>query len=391
MTLAGPLYLGWRYLWRHRWRSLLVTLTVSLGLSLPLGVWLVVDQAEAHLRARAEATPLVLGANGSPLELVFNGLYFNEPDIERITLRDADQVAADGLAQSIPVYARYRARGHPVVGTTVGYFGFRALRFEHGRAFTRLGDCVVGSQVARDLDLSLGDTLVTSPQRVFDLTGVYPLKMRVTGVLAPTGTPDDHAVFTDLKTTWVIEGLAHGHKDAEELDDAVLQQDDDHTALNASITEYTEITDDNLHTFHFHGDTADYPITAAIVVPHDAKSQTILLGRYVGEARALQLVRPDEQLQDLFDTVFRVRALVAGLLSAVALSSFLIVAMVLVLSNRLRADEFRSLRVIGASPAVIRFLVLFEAGAVLFAGASITVGVLVALWWMTPWFLSHAV
>jgi hypothetical protein len=47
--------------------------------------------------------------------------------------------------------------------------------------------------------------------------------------------------------------------------------------------------------------------------------------------------------------------------------------------------------VIGASPAVIRFLVLFEAGAVLFAGASITVGVLVALWWMTPWFLSHAV
>lgn len=159
MIFAGPLYLGWNYLWRHRWRSLLVTLTVTLGLSLPAGIWLVVDLSEAHLRSRAEATPLLLGANASPLELVFNGLYFSEPAIERIKLADAQDAAADGLALSIPIYARYQTQGHAVVGTTIDYFNFRALRFDQGQAFARLGDCVIGANVAKALRLSPGANL----------------------------------------------------------------------------------------------------------------------------------------------------------------------------------------------------------------------------------------
>lgn len=391
MKLAGPLYLGWNHLWQHRWRSLLVTFTVTLGLSLPAGIWLGVDVAEAHLRDRAESTPLLLGAQGSPLELVFNGLYFSEPDIERPKLRDAEEAAADGLARSIPIYARYQAQGHPVVGTTIDYFAFRKLSFAEGNAFTRLGDCVIGSSVARKLGLAPGDSLITSPERIFDLTGVYPLKMRITGVLSPNGTPDDRAVFTDLKTTWTIEGLAHGHQEAKQLNGAVLEQNDSNTVLNASIIEYTEVTDDNVHSFHFHGDMRDFPITTAIILPRDAKSQTILLGRYVGEARTLQLIRTDEQMANLFDTVFRVRTLIAVMLMVVALSSFLIVAMVLLLSNRMRTREFKSLRVIGASPGVIRFLVLFEAGAILGASVCLALSILAILWLLTPWLLTWIV
>ena len=48
---------------------------------------------------------------------------------------------------------------------------------------------------------------------MYDLSAEYPLKMRVTGILAPTGTPDDLAVFTDVKTAWVIDGIGHGHDD----------------------------------------------------------------------------------------------------------------------------------------------------------------------------------
>ncbi len=48
---------------------------------------------------------------------------------------------------------------------------------------------------------------MSSPESVFDITGVYPLKMNVVGILQPTGTPDDDAVFVDVKTAWVIGGL----------------------------------------------------------------------------------------------------------------------------------------------------------------------------------------
>ncbi len=388
MKFAGPLYLGWQYLWQHRWRSLLVSLAVTLGLSLPTGVWLVVGLAETHLRSRALSTPLLLGANGSPLELVFNGLYFSEPNINTLKLREAEDAAADKLARAIPLYARYQAQGYCIVGTTIDYLNFRQLQPDQGHAFTRLGDCVVGSKVASDLGLSPGDTLLSSPRRAFDLAGVYPLNMRVVGVLSPTGTPDDHAVFTDLKTTWVIEGLAHGHDDAAQRDNAVLEQDNTNTTLNASITGYNQVTDQNIRSFHFHGDMQNYPITAAILVPRDAKSQTILLGRYVGQNQSLQLIKPVTQIANLFNTAFQVRTLVAVMLLAVALSSFLIVALVLILSNRLRSAEFASLRVIGASPAVIRFLVLFETGAILAGASALTAGALIALWLLTPMLLA---
>ena len=58
--------------------------------------------------------------------------------------------------------------------------------------------------------MGVGGHVVSSPESVFDLAGVYPLKMAVVGVLAPTHTPDDDAVFVDVKTAWVIAGLAHG-------------------------------------------------------------------------------------------------------------------------------------------------------------------------------------
>ena len=108
---------------------------------------------------------------------------------------------------------REMADNDPIVGTSLDYFAFRGLRVERGRQMTRLGDCVVGAAVAEHRGLAPGGHVISSPESVFNLAGVYPLKMRVTGILAPAGTPDDDAIFVDVRTAWVIEGLAHGHTD----------------------------------------------------------------------------------------------------------------------------------------------------------------------------------
>jgi hypothetical protein len=79
-----------------------------------------------------------------------------------------------------------------------------------GRQIAVLGEAVVGARVAGRLDLGPGDTVVSSPENLFDLDGVYPLQLQIVGVLTPTGTPDDEAVFVDIKTTWVIAGIEDG-------------------------------------------------------------------------------------------------------------------------------------------------------------------------------------
>lgn len=388
MNAGGAFQLGWAYLRRQRAKTLLLVGALTLTMVLPAAILVLVNQAEQHLRSRAEVTPLLIGAPGSALELVFNGLYFSKPEIATLTRNEADAAGRDRLAAVIPVYARYAAQEHRIVGTTLDYFRFRGLTVAEGKSLGRLGDCVIGAAVAEAEGLKPGDSLVSTPEAVFDLAGVYPLKMRVTGILAPTGTSDDRAVFVDVKTAWVIEGLAHGHQDAREADESqVLRQDQEGNSvtLNASVVEYTEITDENMASFHFHGDPGDFPLTSAIVVPRDEKARTILLGRFQDvEKTGVQLVKPGDVMDELFETVFQVQRLVVAALILVGIASLAIALLVFLLSNRLRSREFSSLRQIGADPVTIRLLVAFEGVFVILASAVLTVALVTVLFTAAP-------
>ena len=70
-------YIAWRYLTFHYWRSLTLLLCVSLIVLLPLSLNLLLDETERNLLARANSTPLLLGAKGSSLDLVMSSLYFS--------------------------------------------------------------------------------------------------------------------------------------------------------------------------------------------------------------------------------------------------------------------------------------------------------------------------
>lgn len=369
MNLAGVLYLGRRYLGRNRVKTALLVAAFTLVWLLPSGIALVVGKVEQQLRARALETPLLLGQAGSPLELVFNGLYFTKPAIATLPFGETEAVAADGLATVIPVYARYAAASHRIVGTTLDYFDYRGLSIREGRGLIDLGECVVGSEVAEKNGIAPGDSVISTPETLFDLAGIYPLKMRVVGVLGASGTPDDAAIFVDLKTAWIIEGLGHGHVEAEKLgEDSKLVgssgNGDGAVRLNASVVQYNEVTEENVDDFHFHGEIGDYPVTAAIVIPADAKAQALLKGRY-GKAGGLQLISPEAEMDELFATVFSVQDLVLRLLGTIGFATLAIGALVFLLSNRLRRDEFRHLLHLGADPGTLRALVAFEAAFVI--------------------------
>ena len=287
------------------------------------------------------------------------------------------RVGETDLALPIPLYVRFEARGFPIVGTNLDYLDFRNLEITQGRNLTLLGDCVLGASAAEALGLESGDSLLSSPETLFDLAGVYPLKMRVAGVLAPTHSADDLAVFVDLKTAWIIQGLVHGHADLAEVTDPtmVMERSDGRVTATAKLAQFTEITAENIDGFHFHGDPADYPITSVIALPHDEKAGAMLRGRYVStgdEFETQQILVPGEVVEGLLANIFRIKNVLDAVILVVGIATVLALVLVFALSLRLRQREIRTIFKLGCSRSTIARLLGAEISIILAASALLT-------------------
>ena len=377
--MSGALFLGWRYLAHHRFKSSILVASITLMLFLPAATRLLVEDSATALTARADHTPLILGALGSELELVLNSLYFHAESPAEFDNRFFIEAQSTGFASFIPIHSKFSAQGAPIVGTSLDYFDFRRLRVGRGRQLGLLGECIIGANVAARLGLGPGNTIISSPESVFDIAGVYPLKMKIVGVLDPAGTADDDAVFVDVRTTWIIQGLGHGHSDLTKTGvGAVLSRRDDMITANASLAHFAEVTPENIASFHFHGSDQSFPLTSVIVVPPDQKSATLLLGRYQ-DNEVLQLVAPGKVLDDLLETVFTVQNYVILGLAILSLATVAVITLVFLLGQQLRKGEFHTLSRIGASRGYISVLIASEIGFIFWISAMLATG----LTWVT--------
>ena len=380
--MNNVLYMAWRYVRFHWGKTVLLVSAISLVLFLPAGLYVVVEQGARMLTARAESTPLLIGAKGSAVDLTLSALYFRTPNLSPCEFREVRQVRQTGLATAIPLHLRYTVRAQRIVGTTIDYADFRGLAVARGRWFGLLGECVLGAEAARILSVDVGDQVLSSAGSAFDVAGAFPLKMPVVGVLKPTGTVDDEAVLVDVKTTWVISGLAHGHVNvnaAREGDPAVLEREDDNVVANATVLSYTEITPENVHSFHFHGNPDSFPIDAVLAVPTDRKSSVLLRGRYEEEGTAVQMLVPSQVVNEVLETMFSVRNYVILGSVGVGGATLMTAALVFVLSIRLRRREIETIRKIGGSSRRLTGMLAAEILLVVLAGVVIagilTVGV----------------
>lgn len=379
-SIKNSLFVALRYLSFHRARTAILILALSIIIFVPAFLEIVVRESQERLNARAEATPLLLGAHGSSLDLAVNSLYFILRRPDDMMMADAQTVDETKLGYSIPLYTRFKAGGHKIVGTSLDYFDFRKLSLSQGRNFTIIGEAVLGSKAAQQLNLVVGDTVASSPENLFDLAGQYPLQMNVVGVLAPTGTADDEVVFVDVATTWVMGGLFHGHQDLTKTQDAsvILKRKDNLVVGNAKLRTYSAITAANLKSFHFHGDVSTFPISAAIVIANDHKAETILLGRYQSHPGSIQLIRPKQVVQQLILSIFRIKKVLDSVVLTVGVSTLLTIVLVFILSVRLRAKEIQTIFRLGCSRMAIGGFIAAEI--VIIAAISITLaGMLLSL------------
>ncbi|MCG8409513.1 MAG: hypothetical protein MI923_30275 [Phycisphaerales bacterium] len=379
------LFLAWRYVAYHRGKTAILTAALTLTTILPLSAHLLIDRYGESLIARAQATPLVLGAKGNRFDLVLKALYFSPASVDPVYMSEVDSIRESELGEPIPLHLRFTARKRPLVGTTLEYFEFRALSLRNGALPTVLGQAVLGSKIAAELEKDVGSSLFSDQQTLYDITKTYPLKMSIVGVLKESGTPDDEAVFVDIKTAWIIEGIMHGHQDVTTVQDesVILGRDNDTVVANASIVQYHEVTPENVDSFHTHSASDELPVTAIIVVPSDLKSGTLLKARY-NLSESQRMLVPLEVVEELMHLVFRIKRFFDANFALILVSTGLFIALVVLLSHRLRKREMETMHKIGCSRLTVFWLQAAELAIVLTMSLAVSVTLSLVVVSMAP-------
>jgi len=207
MTLFG---LSLSYLRRRPLTAALNVLLMALGVATIVVLLLFSRQMEERLARDAAGIDLVVGAKGSPLQLILSAVYHLDAPTGNVRMKDARFVlGSPAVRRAVPMALGDTYAGHAVVGTTPGYLDLYGASVATGRLWKGVREVVLGADVAAEQGLAVGQTFV-SAHGIGGVTEHTAAPMTVVGVLAPSGRVLDRLVLTSIETVWAV----HEHADA---------------------------------------------------------------------------------------------------------------------------------------------------------------------------------
>lgn len=211
--------IAWRYAWARPLDAALHVALLALGIGTICLVLLFSSQASERLQRDAEGIDLVVGAKGSPMQLILSGLYHLDAPTGNIPLAEVRKLAAHRLVrQAIPLALGDSFRGYRVVGAPHDYVAHYGGRLASGRLWEAPMQATIGAEVARATGLAVGASFVGA-HGIGDAGGdgheQHPFT--VVGVLAPTGTVLDRLVLTAIESVWEMHE-DHAAKPAQEAE-----------------------------------------------------------------------------------------------------------------------------------------------------------------------------
>ncbi len=363
------LYLSSRHALHHRVRTAILILCLAVAAYLPSIVQILTVRYETSLNARAQSTPLIMGAKGNRFDLTLSALYFRSSKTDPVPYAEFETLANARAGLAIPLNLRFTAQTVPIVCTSIEYFDARSLTLDSGNKPLRVGDIVLGSAVASVLNKSVGETIQSDQPQAFDIAEAPAITLRIVGVLKPTGTPDDEAIFAEIRTAWMLEGAMHGHDKATEVDPRmVFAETDDGVVLNSAVRQLNQITAENAASFHVHGEEGDLPLSAILLFPSSNKDATIVKAR-INNSRLYQMLIPSDVIDDLMGFVFRIKGFLDLVAVLLAICVGLMTLLVILLTMKLRAREMLTLNHIGCGRFTTIGLYSTELAMILIASA----------------------
>jgi putative ABC transport system permease protein len=348
------LSLAWRYLWSRPLGAALNLLLLSLGLASITFLLLLGHQLQRAFERDLAGIDLVVGAKGSPLQLILSGVLHLDVPTGNVPLQAVQALEQNPLVASvIPISLGDSFRGFRIVGTSHAYPAHYQASLAQGSLWQAPMQAVLGASAARALGLQVGNSFVGSHGLGAGGHTHGDLPYTVTGILAPTGSVLDRLILTDTASVWKV----HESATALDADDQkILEQERE---LTLALVRYRS------------------PLAA------------VSLPRFVNSSTEMQAAAPALEISRLLRMLGIGTEVLQALAGVLLLTAALSVFLALWSAVRERRADLALLRMLGAPPRRVAALLLTEAiwlgllaavmGVALGQGLTVLLGRLLAL------------
>ncbi len=377
--------IAWKNIWFKPLNTALSIILLTASVAIITLLILLQDQFEKKFSDNIDGIDMVLGAQGSPLQLILSSVYQVDAPTGNIDYTEAKKWMNHRFVETaIPLAFGDNYRGYRIVGTTPAYLEKYGAEVTNGKMFDRNFEVVIGSTIAQKLGLKVGDKFFGSHGDAEEGEVHDDHAYIITGIASQTGKVVDNLILSNIPSVWAMhdhehvegehaeenhdEHAHHDHEAAEEPhdhDDHAHAEEEGAEHHHDDGHEHDHSEEAHNHEEHDHGHeemqiSEEGKEITAVLIKFRSKMGIVTWPRLIPQNTKMQAALPAIEINRLF-TLFGIgldalQYLAYGIMLISGISIFI------ALFNTLkeRKYEFALLRVNGASRMQLLMLVLIE-------------------------------
>lgn len=333
------LKLAWKNTWFKPLNTLLSIILLAASISIITVLLLLQKQFEEKFSSNIDNIDLVIGAQGSPLQLILSSVYQIDNPTGNIAYQEAKNwINHPFVERAVPLAFGDNYKGYRIVGTTQAYLLQYNLQIAQGKTFVNDFEVIIGSEIAQNLNLKIGDTFFGSHGDAAEGEVHDHQKYTIVGIFKPSGKVADNLILSTIKSVWLMHHPEEEATEEEHVHDEHCTHDHhEEVSINEDEQEIT-----------------------AILIKFKNKMGVVTWPRIIAQNTKMQAVSPVYEVNRLFELfgigLEALKYLAFGIMLLSGISIFIS------LYNRLneRKYEFALMRINGAKPLHLFGLVLTE-------------------------------
>lgn len=387
------LALAWRNIIHDPLTLLLNLILLTLGIGLINFILLMNTQLKDKFEKNLAGVDMVVGAKGSPLQLILSSMYHIDSPTGNITVKEAKPFIREGhplIDVSVPLSMGDSYKGHRIIGTDHSILKLYNAEIAQGKLWNNLYEVTIGHEVANKLGLKIGSEFKSAHGFNDDVDMEHDHgTLKVVGILKPAGSVIDLLILVSTESVWAVhdhDGEEHNHDDEGEHDHESHEghdhhdheghdhDHDDHAGHDHSGHDHAEHDHHHGHEHHHEEHNHQNDLSRAHLITHESEDitsilikfknkknfQALTMPRNINENTDLQAASPAYEINRLYDmmgTGTRALQLIAIL---IAIVSGISIFVSLLNSLKKRKYELSLMRVMGGRPINLLLLILFE-------------------------------